>query len=211
MLFQLKTTIKLWGFWELINVDNPQMFKLPNHLDLLQTVGNLIGLIFSLTNTHQELIISSERDVLTGLLNRTFFNNFMNKNSSLVESEQNENYLLVMIDVDNFKAVNDKYGHLTGDLVLKDMAGLLVKKFRKDDLIIRYGGDEFIIIVKLKDNDNKQLIKKSTESKLKQISKSMPYSCSISYGISCGDKLSFHTLLDEADKFMYKNKRQNLI
>lgn len=207
----IKNNNKIMGVLELINVENPAKFKLAIHLNLLQTIANLVGLIFSLSNTHQGLIFSSERDILTGLLNRTFFNNYTKKNDPINKSEHIENHLLVMIDVDNFKGVNDKYGHLTGDHVLKDTAKLLTKKFRKDDLIIRYGGDEFIIIIKLKNNDKEHNIKKTTENKLNAISRAMPYSCSLSYGISCGEKLNFHTLLDEADKLMYKNKRQNNI
>lgn len=208
----IKNGNKIMGVFELINVENPEEFRLNSNMHLLQTISNLIGLIFSLSSSHQQIRLSSERDTLTGLYNRSRLNQFIHNNSAADKVEKLASELLViMIDLDNFKTVNDTYGHLIGDDLLKEAAQLFDKKFRKNDLIIRYGGDEFIIIIDLKKNDREYDVQTIAENKLKDISASLPYSCTLSYGISSGKKEYFQALLNEADRLMYVNKRQKTI
>lgn len=196
---------KVIGVLELINVEQPEVFKKSKHMNLLQIIANLIGLIFALSSSHQEILDFSERDILTGLYNRFWIKKFI---SSLSPNDEDD-CLISMIDLNNFKKVNDTYGHLTGDSILKETANLLIKGFRKNDLIIRYGGDEFIVIIDLQNNNQFTDVKASTQKKLNKISKALPYSCSLSYGISYGKKRDFYSLLDKADKFMYSNKRSD--
>lgn len=196
---------KVIGVLELINVDQPEIFKKNKHMNLLQIIANLIGLVFVLSSSHQEILDFSERDILTGLYNRFWIKKFI----SSLSPNNNDDCLISMIDLNNFKEVNDTYGHLTGDSILKETANLLIKGFRKNDLIIRYGGDEFIIIIDLQNSSQFNEVKASTQKKLNKISKALPYSCSLSYGISYGKKHDFYSLLDKADKFMYTNKRSD--
>ena len=63
-------------------------------------------------------------------------------------------FSLILLDVDNFKEVNDSYGHLAGDFVLKSMAGLIEKNLRTIDIVGRYGGEEFIVILPQTDLEN---------------------------------------------------------
>lgn len=191
------------GVLELINVNNPDVFKIPRHLNLLQIIANLIGLILVLSSSHQEIIDFSERDILTGLYNRAWIKKFVNHMNS-----NDHDCLIIMLDLDNFKEVNDNYGHLIGDSLLKEVANLLNKKFRKGDLVIRYGGDEFIILIDLQKCEKNKNIMEFTKKKLNKISRSLPYSCSLSYGMSCGKKQDFFAILEEADKFMYTNKKK---
>lgn len=89
----------------------------------------------------EKLKYRAEHDHLTGALNRTAY--------SRLEKEYSKNVgpMAVMImDIDNFKTVNDTYGHNVGDDVLKEVATLLQNSFRKTDHVIRYGGDEFVIL-----------------------------------------------------------------
>jgi diguanylate cyclase (GGDEF)-like protein len=88
------------------------------------------------------------KDGLTDLYNRTFFDKFLMK--SINEAERYEKQLsLLMLDIDYFKRVNDKYGHQAGDMVLKSLAQILKKVFRESDVIARYGGEEFVIVLPL--------------------------------------------------------------
>ena len=86
------------------------------------------------------------RDSLTGLLNHT-----RTKEQLQIEvaraQRQSSTLTLAMIDIDHFKRVNDTYGHLTGDTVIKSLARLLMQRFRKTDVIGRYGGEEFAVIL----------------------------------------------------------------
>ncbi|MCD6319741.1 MAG: GGDEF domain-containing protein, partial [Candidatus Desulfofervidaceae bacterium] len=86
------------------------------------------------------------RDPLTGLYNRRFMEEYINKWEPLLKRQEGKCTLL-MLDLDHFKHVNDKYGHQTGDLVLKKMAKLFMENLRASDVIFRYGGEEFLIIL----------------------------------------------------------------
>jgi diguanylate cyclase (GGDEF)-like protein len=106
-------------------------------------------------------ISESEHDTLTGLLNRKCLHDKINKTiaSSKTIDRQNlgdaerrvdhieQSYWLCIFDIDHFKRINDKYGHLFGDEVLVLIGRMMKKFFRKEDLLFRYGGEEFIAVV----------------------------------------------------------------
>lgn len=83
-------------------------------------------------------------DPLTGLFNRRYLQKFLD--SEIKRSRRYKlTFSILMLDIDDFKTCNDRYGHVTGDKVLKDMACILNKESRGEDVAIRYGGEEFII------------------------------------------------------------------
>lgn len=86
------------------------------------------------------------RDELTGLLNHRFLMLLLNERWSEVVA-RGEETSLIMIDLDGFKEVNDIYGHLTGDEVLRETAEILTTHFRSNDVVVRYGGDEFVVVL----------------------------------------------------------------
>lgn len=111
-----------------------------------------------------KLIEDNERDKLTGLLNRKTFDDKLmsilqtSRRASLArnehgQSERRQNdggscYWLAMLDIDHFKRINDTYGHLYGDEVLILMANIMQRSFRRTDLLFRYGGEEFVVVLK---------------------------------------------------------------
>ncbi|HXH39584.1 MAG TPA: GGDEF domain-containing protein, partial [Thermoanaerobaculia bacterium] len=84
----------------------------------------------------------ANHDELTGVTTRRFF--FEQAEHHLADKES---ISVVLFDVDDFKFINDAFGHLTGDLVLKDVCALFLRRTRSDDVIARYGGDEFVLLV----------------------------------------------------------------
>jgi len=82
------------------------------------------------------------RDELTGLLNRRFF--FAEASRMLAEGRA---VGLILFDLDEFKPINDTFGHLAGDRILRDIGSLFIRRTRGDDLVARYGGDEFVMLV----------------------------------------------------------------
>ena len=88
----------------------------------------------------------ANKDGLTGLYNRSAFD-AMIANALESYNRGGDSFLLVMFDVDNFKWVNDTFGHVAGDKILQKVATALSKTFRKDEFIARYGGDEFVVII----------------------------------------------------------------
>lgn len=97
------------------------------------------------------------RDDLTGVYNRRYINEKLPKDI-IQASINNEKISVVMLDIDYFKEINDVYGHMTGDLVLKELIKVIKSKIRKEyDWIARFGGDEFLIVLK---NSDKKITNK---------------------------------------------------
>jgi diguanylate cyclase (GGDEF)-like protein len=94
----------------------------------------------------EKLHDTSLRDGMTNLYNRRFLENFIDKVMSQIRREDGT-YHVLMMDVDFFKMVNDTYGHDTGDKVIVDLANVLKSNIRESDLAIRYGGEEFLIML----------------------------------------------------------------
>ncbi len=89
---------------------------------------------------------SANRDPLTGVYNRRFFAEILHRESERA-SRYHQPVALIMADIDHFKQINDQRGHLAGDQVLRQFAALLAEKVRTSDLVCRYGGEEFAIIL----------------------------------------------------------------
>jgi len=92
-------------------------------------------------------------DTLTGLYNREYMKEYLNKK---IEEAKRHNIILsiAMIDIDFFKKINDTYGHLIGDCVLKELSDLLKDNFRESDIVSRYGGEEILIIMPFTDKES---------------------------------------------------------
>ncbi|MBD1920048.1 diguanylate cyclase [Microcoleus sp. FACHB-831] len=151
------------------------------------------------------------RDSLTGLLNHTTIKEQLAIEIKRAE-RQNNHVAFAMIDIDDFKAVNDTYGHLTGDRVLKSLSRILQQRLRKTDVIGRYGGEEFAII--LPDTDGPTAVKVLDELRegfahVRQQSEGAEFSVTFSCGIAAYPTEVDSTLLNEAaDKALYEAKRR---
>ncbi len=88
----------------------------------------------------------SVKDTLTGLYNRRYLYNNINE-LLLLAARHQAALSFIMVDIDDFKPINDTYGHLAGDHILAELATILKNHFRKSDFIIRYGGEEFLIVL----------------------------------------------------------------
>ncbi len=161
-------------------------------------------IISRLIKTLQEKAV---KDPLTGLYNRAFTFETLSKLASVLSRSGGTTYCLIYIDLDNFKKVNDTYGHETGDKVLVDFANLLSTKFRKGDVIGRFGGDEFVIIAH---NCNRENLEARLEELRREVEKRFAsYRISLSYGVvefpSEGNDPD--VLIYLADSRMYEMKR----
>ncbi|OSM07015.1 sensor domain-containing diguanylate cyclase [Magnetofaba australis] len=96
---------------------------------------------------------SALRDAMTGLHNRRFLEEYLQ--TLVASTKRKQNHLAVMMmDLDHFKSVNDTYGHDAGDTVLKALAKVLVSQVRSSDMVIRYGGEEFLVLLQEQENHN---------------------------------------------------------
>jgi diguanylate cyclase (GGDEF)-like protein len=93
-----------------------------------------------------QLTIEAKTDILSGLFNRRYFSE--TSQEYFAKAKENEGQLsIVLLDLDNFKNINDTYGHHTGDAVIKETANILIELSRENDTVARYGGEEFIILL----------------------------------------------------------------
>ncbi len=113
---------------------------------LLATILNIIGSIKAINKYTEELEYYATRDPLTNLYNQRVFWELLEYEVERA-SRHGYRFALFVVDIDNFKLVNDTYGHGFGDEFLMGVAGILTKIFRKEDIIARYGGDEFTVVV----------------------------------------------------------------
>ena len=150
------------------------------------------------------LSFKASHDELTGVYNRTGFD-------SIVSSVDLNTTYIFLVDVDNFKTINDNYGHETGDKVLVKLSRVLKSNFRPDDFICRIGGDEFVIFMLHTDKENTRLITSKVESinrGLSETNDGLP-ATSISVGIIHGsesDKIG--ELYEKIDSAMYESKHK---
>lgn len=177
-------------------------------------VTGLIGTVFDITKEmrqekHLEKLASY--DILTGLYNRR-------KGILLLEDEINKNkfynlsFSIVMMDIDNFKKINDTYGHNYGDKILKEITQILEDKIKHLGIVFRHGGDEFIYYLPKMGREEAFLIlekiRKSIGKKYKDHEKKICRNISASFGIAVfpNDGNNVDHLINKADDAMYKVK-----
>ena len=148
----------------------------------------------------------SERDFLSELYNRQYIFNIFPKLTSQLNS--NEKINIFIIDVNNFKGINDTYGHDKGDYVIKMISECLVKSMGDTDIIARLGGDEFLLIVPNQGIISTKAIHTKIEENLNRLSVNTGMDISISIGKSVypDDAKTLDSLIIVADKKMYMNK-----
>ncbi|MDO9303073.1 MAG: histidine kinase N-terminal 7TM domain-containing protein, partial [Anaerolineales bacterium] len=114
--------------------------------ELKNTNKILMTKIFEVEFLKEKLQEQAIRDPLTGVFNRRFLAESLDKEVSKAERE-NTPVSIIMMDVDFFKTFNDSYGHKCGDIVLQDLANFLTENSRQGDIVCRYGGEEFVILM----------------------------------------------------------------
>ncbi|GED28659.1 hypothetical protein BAG01nite_47610 [Brevibacillus agri] len=151
----------------------------------------------------------SEKDELTGLFNRRFVIKSFEKIASLAERANSKLFLLV-IDCDNFKHINDDYGHDKGDLILTQIAETLVRSTRKSDISARWGGDEFLVIGHYKDEAGLQTLIMRLHNDLENLSNQVSIEVKVSIGsaIFPDQSRELDELIKSADQNMYMYKEQ---
>ena len=150
-------------------------------------------------------------DELTQLYNRRGFLSVFQQYLKIARRDDKD-LLLLMVDVDGLKVINDNYGHLEGDRAIVDTARVLKKTFRGSDLIGRIGGDEFVVLAVQASDEDVKAIKKRLQANINQYNlTSKDFTLSLSVGITSFDPqedVVFEDLLVLADEDLYHQKRQ---
>lgn len=193
------------------NADHPQLRE--SDLSLKNTFAGQIGLSIANIRLREALRSQSIVDALTGLFNRRYLEEILERElRRATRSEQSVG--VMMLDLDHFKNFNDTYGHEAGDAVLRETAAFLKRSVRAEDIVCRFGGEEFVIILPLADAGNTQVRAERIRSKLHELTvlhqgKSVG-SVTMSVGVAAmpAHGESSRALLEAADAALYRAKRE---
>lgn len=178
--------------------------------------GELIGAIGVYTDISDRVEMENElramalRDELTGLYNRRGFS-ILAEQQLKIASREKHNMLLLYVDLDKLKAINDGFGHEKGDQALQMVGRTLQETFRKSDLIARIGGDEFVVLALESKEDSSSVILKRLEENLEMNNMQNSLRHQVSLSVGCAqfdpeDSCSLIDLLNRADQAMYEQK-----
>lgn len=151
----------------------------------------------------------AEHDLLTGLYNHVTTTSRIDR--AIAESESGSRHALFVIDIDNFKTINDQLGHLHGDEVIEEIAAKLKEQFREDDIVGRIGGDEFVVFLQNIPSDKLLFLKSRILNELFRTTHSngqisCKISCSVGIAVYPADGRTYHELFHKADIAMYAAK-----
>jgi len=147
------------------------------------------------------------RDEKTGLYNSKFFETILDMEIEKVKRGQ-EKLSLLIIDIDFFKKINDKYGHLKADELLIKLAEVLTKQFRKSDIISRFGGEEFFVLLPETDLKKAKKIISRLRTAIKSDKILKKHNVTVSGGLTeFKKKDTKKTFKQRADKALYKAKK----
>lgn len=187
--------------------------------DLSKVDSHMLAGILQIYRNFVGMIQHAQTDQLTGLANRKTFDDCVEKVHDLIPAEtepiageRRENkplsYWLVMIDIDHFKSVNDRFGHLYGDEVLVILSQMMQAAFRESDWIFRFGGEEFVLIIRCA--DHRACLSTLNRFRLQVEQRRIPQvgHITISMGAARMGRDAFAaTMIDQADQALYYSKR----
>lgn len=205
---------KLFGVIELIN-EEIEIFSEEDAI-ILSTIGDFAAIAFDNSLLYEQTLQRSFLDPLTGLYNNMKLQELeehcKDEKKRQRKDDDTGKILVTFMDCNNFKMINDVYGHRAGDRMLKKIASSLRKVFRQHDIIIRTGGDEFTAIISLKEDEDGSETAEKIAGRLKSLAWKTKDEeggvVTISYGFAAGPETSLRKLIHEADSSMYEHKEQ---
>ncbi|KNZ69976.1 diguanylate cyclase and metal dependent phosphohydrolase [Thermincola ferriacetica] len=179
--------------------------------EFLMMLGNHLGLAVEKASLIRSLEEAAILDPLTGAYNYRFFRSEL---ECLVKDQADKPLSLIMLDLNCFKQVNDTYGHLAGDYILKEIASLFKRNVRNNDIVFRNGGDEFAIILPGADEEETKRIAARIEQAVAQhtfVYGRRHIKISVSWGAittRCRSQNHINKIISIVDKRLYEMKRK---
>ncbi len=168
---------------------------------------------------YREIEKMANTDALTGVGNRRSFDTFV-KNEFSRSRRYNQNLAICILDIDYFKKINDKYGHESGDVVLRGFSQVCLMELRETDKFFRVGGEEFVIVSPMSGIDESRVLSErvrqsieASEFPIETLNLSINITCSIGVSILREDDNSSDCVTSRADEALYtaKEKGRNLV
>lgn len=173
-----------------------------------RALSDSMSLALSNITLREKLRTQSLRDPLTGLYNRRYMEDALDRYISLAE-RTGQATSVMMIDLDNFKRLNDEHGHARGDAVLRDVAAQLTGGLRPSDIVSRYGGEELLVILPNCGLDDAAIKAESLRARIEGLSDVHGFPISASFGLACVPETSTgqSDVIPMADSALYEAKR----
>jgi len=150
----------------------------------------------------------AEFDELTGIYNRRKFNDLLTYHINKFKRYKTE-FSLVFIDLDNFKKINDTYGHAVGDIILQKFVQITKENIRDVDIFARWGGEEFTLLLPNTDIENAYIVSEKIRKAIENYHDPIIGSFTVSLGVtSITAKDTLESLIEKSDKALYKAKRE---
>ena len=188
-----------------------QWVEITVHIFVEQYSENLYALIYlknidAKKRRELEQETAATRDPLTGVFNRKTFEYLVEEH--MEHADENVHSTLIVLDIDNFKVINDSFGHVEGDKILKQLSDALMATFRRKDILGRFGGDEFMIF--LKNVSDRQIVERRINEFCQALSEVTEYNATCSIGIVEVKKADFdyQEYLKKADQALYASKER---
>ncbi len=202
----LKMQGSVIGVIEIVNPEDMSLFQ-DNFMPLLSILADYVAIAIHNARTYRKIESLSVRDDVTGYYNTRFMHQCLDQ-----LLDQGQEVSLVFLDLDNFKELVDSNGHLLGSKILKEAAVAIAFELDDDDRLVRYGGDEFVIILPAQDKnlafDKVVLIRKAVASAIFLKEERLEVSLTASFGIANypNDASDKKELLQMADNSLYRSK-----
>ena len=195
------------------------------HQDLFRRIASQLSVIVEKSRLYEELFQlnaellearkalqhQADHDGLTGLWNRNAIQNFLEKELARAKRAR-QTAVAIMVDIDNFKYLNDTHGHLVGDTVLKEVARRLEEVARRGDTVGRYGGEEFLVVLSLENVPGAEIAAERYRARIAStpiVADGIPFSVTVSVGAGIAVDTSGYDaekLLRLADEALYRAK-----
>jgi diguanylate cyclase (GGDEF)-like protein len=189
--------------------DLPVQYDLENYHVTIDEVNITDNMYYAITAVLEypkcENCRKALTDAVTGLYNRNYWEQII---SDVTLHPRTQNFSLILIDVDNLKEINDTYGHTAGDKVIEIVGQAIKKCIRKEDAGLRYGGEEFIILLFNQDKKAAYRVVERIRREISELAAGQGINIQISAGVACYDCLrNMGDIIKMADRDLYKEKR----
>jgi len=198
------------GLQSVLNVDPVRYIVIDS---ILTTMANLVGSVKAINKYTQDLEYYAARDPLTNLFNQRVFNDMMSYEIKRAK-RHDYSFALMVIDCDNFKPINDNFGHSFGDEFLQRIADILESEKRDEDIVARYGGDEFTIILPECDANGAMAVANKISARIAKEKLIAPDDTKVGITVSTGisiypqNTISQKEMFIIADAMMYQAKEE---